>query len=98
MAGYNTQLITIGVFSVIASAIIFVAAGQLPPKKERFLQKNTQPPEPSLHFFAYNKCSPACCNQSNYSCNSGCVCMSQAQRDALTTRGNNAATLAPDQL
>lgn len=100
---YNVQLITISAFSVVACALIFTITKQMQVAKEKFSASGTPASqriasEPSMHFFAYNKCSPSCCDQSNYSCNSGCVCMSEAQRDALTTRSNNAASQAPDVL
>ena len=97
----ETQLLAIGIFSVVACAFIFVSVHRL---KEAFTthaqSSNTEkmPIMPSMHIFANNKCAPACCMYSNYSCNSGCVCLSDAQRDALTTRGNNAASRAPDLL
>lgn len=98
----ESQLLAVGVFSVVACAFIFVSVNKL---KEAFTaqdQTSSQiekiPTSSSMHFFANNQCSPSCCMHSNYSCNSGCVCLSDAQRDALTTRGNNASSRAPDLL
>ena len=44
----------------------------------------------SMFMFAYNKCSPSCCNKgSPYSCANGCVCMTDNQFNFLGQRGNN---------
>lgn len=92
---HDRQIITIGVFSLIASALIFTMVGGM---KEKYINSASSSvvtwvptTAPSMHMFADNKCSPACCDQSNYSCSGGCVCMSEAQRMALSTRGNNAS-------
>lgn len=86
------QIITIGVFSIIACALIVTLVGSM---REKYVDNSpvTAAPTaaPSMHMFAENKCSPACCDQSNYSCSGGCVCISEAQRMALSTRGNNAS-------
>ena len=43
-----------------------------------------------MFIFSYNKCKPECClNGSNYSCNSGCVCVNDEQIKFLSSRGNN---------
>ena len=34
----------------------------------------------SLFTFAYNKCDPSCCDGSPYSCNGGCVCLTENQK------------------
>ena len=83
------QLLTIGVFSIIACAIIYVMS----VAKEKFTGAPVEDKSvdgPKLHLFAENKCSPSCCDQSNFSCSTGCVCMSETQRMALSSRGNNA--------
>lgn len=41
-----------------------------------------------MFFFTYNKCSPKCC-PSSYSCDKGCVCLNQDQRDYINSRGKN---------
>lgn len=35
------------------------------------------------------KCSPSCCQESEYSCNSGCVCLDKETKTLLQTRGGN---------
>lgn len=40
-----------------------------------------------MSMFAYNRSSPECC-PSTFSSDRGCVCMSQAQRDFINSRGN----------
>lgn len=45
----------------------------------------------SMFMMAFNKCSPSCC-PSTYSCNGGCVCMTDKQKDFIGKRGNNSAT------
>lgn len=37
----------------------------------------------SLFTFAYNKCSPDCCVGSPYSCNGGCVCLTEEQKKSF---------------
>lgn len=34
----------------------------------------------SMFMFAYNSCSPSCCDESSYSCNGGCVCLTPEQK------------------
>ena len=47
----------------------------------------------SLFMFAYNQCSPSCCNKgSPYSCSGGCVCMTDNQKNMIGTRGSNSAS------
>ena len=41
--------------------------------------------EEPLFMFGKNKCSPECC-PSTYSCNGGCVCTTQEQRDRIHGR------------
>lgn len=93
----DSQIMFVGIFAIVACALIFTVVGDM---KEKFVvAANTVerhlPPvvvEPrSMHLFAENRCSPACCDQSNFSCSTGCICMSEAQRMALSTRGNNAS-------
>jgi hypothetical protein len=44
----------------------------------------------SLFAFAYNKCSPECCGDSGgYSCNGGCVCITNEQKKFFGSRANN---------
>ena len=43
----------------------------------------------SMHMFAFNKCAPECCLDSPYSCDRGCVCMTDNQYDYLDRRGKN---------
>lgn len=83
----DTQLITIGVFTIVACAFIVTITMKMGASKERFEEQVAEPA--SIHFFADNKCSPACCTESNFSCSGGCVCLSEAQRMALSGRGNN---------
>lgn len=40
-----------------------------------------------MSMFAFNRSSPECC-PSTFSSDRGCVCMSQAQRDFINSRGN----------
>uniref|UniRef100_A0A6C0IVP0 Uncharacterized protein n=1 Tax=viral metagenome TaxID=1070528 RepID=A0A6C0IVP0_9ZZZZ len=42
----------------------------------------------SMFTFAYNQCKPECC-PSTYSCDGGCVCTTESQRDFLAKRGLN---------
>jgi hypothetical protein len=44
----------------------------------------------SMFAFAYNKCDASCC-PSPYTCNGGCVCMTDKQIDFMGKRGNNSA-------
>jgi hypothetical protein len=44
----------------------------------------------SMFMFAYNQCSPSCCNKgSPYTCSGGCVCMTDQQKNFVGTRGAN---------
>jgi hypothetical protein len=44
----------------------------------------------SMFVFAYNKCSPDCCGESGgYSCNGGCVCLTNDQKKFFRERGWN---------
>jgi hypothetical protein len=42
----------------------------------------------NLFVFKNNQCKPECCGAS-FSCGSGCVCTTPAQRDMINTRGGN---------
>lgn len=42
----------------------------------------------SMFTFAYNQCKPECC-PATYSCDGGCVCTTDSQRDFLAKRGLN---------
>lgn len=42
----------------------------------------------ALYMFKNNECKPECCGAS-YSCGAGCVCVTDAQRAMLQTRGGN---------
>jgi hypothetical protein len=42
-----------------------------------------------LFMFSKNKCDPSCCTNSNHSCNNGCVCKTNAQKQFLRSRGGN---------
>ena len=42
----------------------------------------------NLFIFKNNQCKPECCGAS-FSCGSGCVCTTPAQRDMINTRGGN---------
>jgi hypothetical protein len=47
----------------------------------------------SLFAFAYNKCSPDCCMGSPYSCNGGCVCLTEEQKKSFKRlRGQSSCT------
>lgn len=41
-----------------------------------------------LFMLAYNQCRPECC-PSTFSCDRGCVCTTDQQRDFINRRGNN---------
>jgi hypothetical protein len=43
----------------------------------------------SMHMFSFNRCAPECCIDSPYSCDRGCVCMTDKQYDYLDGRGKN---------
>lgn len=51
------------------------------------------PGSDNLFMFKDNQCKPECCGAS-YSCDGGCVCTSQEQRDFINMRGGNRT--APD--
>lgn len=42
----------------------------------------------SMAMFSYNKCAPECC-PSPYSCDRGCVCLTDEQKELLVGRGAN---------
>ena len=42
-----------------------------------------------LFSLAFNKASPECCMGSEFSTSKGCVCLTDAQRDWFSQRGNN---------
>jgi len=42
----------------------------------------------SMFTFAYNQCKPECC-PSTYSCDGGCICTTDSQREFLAKRGLN---------
>ena len=46
----------------------------------------------SMFTFAYNQCKPECC-PSTYSCDGGCICTTESQRDFLAKRGLNKTSL-----
>jgi hypothetical protein len=103
MANYD-QLLTLCVFTIIASSLVFVLAKKLHETFNQDLKiqytTQTQTNQNSMHFFGDNVCSPKCCFRegSSYSCSSGCICMSDNQQRALAFRGNNASTRSPDLL
>ena len=41
-----------------------------------------------MFMFAYNQCRPECC-PSTYSCDHGCVCTNEQQRNFINSRGRN---------
>jgi hypothetical protein len=87
----DQQLLTIGCFSVIACALIFVIIS-----RESFIQDSTPAktaPTSSQEksMFAEMKCDISCCDKNSYSCSTGCVCLSDNQHKQLETRGNNAS-------
>ena len=41
-----------------------------------------------LNIFKKNKCSPDCC-PSQYSCDRGCICIDDSQKEQLYSRGGN---------
>lgn len=95
----NKSVVLTAIFSVIACAVII---GLLKKnKREHYVNishapvsndiQTTVSDNASIFMFANNKCSPECCNQSNFSCSGGCVCLSENQKYALRTRGNNAS-------
>lgn len=43
----------------------------------------------SLFPFAYNKCDVKCCGDSPYSCNGGCVCLTDQQKKHFSGRASN---------
>lgn len=43
----------------------------------------------SMFMFAYNRCSPECCEHSAYSCQGGCACMTDDQLKMASVRGSN---------
>lgn len=43
----------------------------------------------SLHMMSFNRCAPECCADSPYSCDKGCVCLTNKQYEFLNTRGEN---------
>ena len=45
----------------------------------------------SLFMFKNNQCKPECCGAS-FSCSGGCVCTTEADRNAILTRGGNRTT------
>ena len=40
----------------------------------------------NMFMFAYNQCRPECC-PSTYSCDRGCVCTTEQQRNFINSRG-----------
>ena len=40
-----------------------------------------------MFMFAYNQCRPECC-PSTFSCDHGCVCTTEQQRNFINSRGN----------
>ena len=57
-------------------------------KPEHFIDIKESNTLPDLANF---KCSPSCCilQESEYSCNSGCVCLDTETKKLLQTRGGN---------
>jgi len=45
----------------------------------------------SMFPFAFNKCSQKCCGTSEYTCNNGCVCVTEDQKHFFATRAGNAS-------
>lgn len=97
---HEQNLLLIGIFSLLASSAIYIACHGMSSESYKDSEpasiKDTTVSGTSIHFFSENMCSPKCCGKSNYSCNSGCVCLSESQQKALAHRGNNAATQSPD--
>ena len=48
-----------------------------------------------MSLFHKNECSPRCCTngRGNYSCSTGCVCVSDKQMKVISSRGNNHNTV-----
>ena len=45
-----------------------------------------------LFTFAFNKASPECCMDSEFSTSQGCVCLTDKQKNWFSQRGNNSGT------
>lgn len=52
----------------------------------------------SLFEFTYNKCHPSCCKTSSFSCDHGCVCVTDDQVKFLQNRGGNKHPRNPEEI
>jgi hypothetical protein len=59
-----------------------------PAPNEPLLGPEVKVDQDHLFIFANNQCKPECCGAS-FSCGSGCVCTTPAQRDLIASRGGN---------
>jgi hypothetical protein len=59
-----------------------------PAPNEPLLGPDVEVGPDNLFIFKNNQCKPECCGAS-FSCGSGCVCTTAAQRDLISSRGGN---------
>lgn len=59
-----------------------------PAPNEPLLGPEVKVDQDHLFIFANNQCKPECCG-ATFSCGSGCVCTTPAQRDMIASRGGN---------
>ncbi len=59
-----------------------------PAPNEPLLGPDVEVGPDNLFIFKNNQCKPECCGAS-FSCGSGCVCTTPAQRDLINSRGGN---------
>ncbi len=59
-----------------------------PAPNEPLLGPEVEVGPDNLFIFKNNQCKPECCGAS-FSCGSGCVCTTPAQRDLINSRGGN---------
>jgi len=80
--------------------LMVVQGNGVPDTKPQTIQLDTTDPSTmgvdgtdqtpkSMFMFAYNKCDAACCGESPYSCNGGCVCLTKEQKKYMSSRGFN---------
>lgn len=81
------------VLLVIAMLIVFLTLRSKNKEgytdKEKVIYNDVKTSDAQLFFFSGNEASPSCC-PAQFSTSTGCICLTQQQKDLLATRGNNA--------
>jgi hypothetical protein len=82
---------SMGIYDNVIKAGMTQGQWKVNTTNEAKLGPKFEPGPDSLFMFKNNQCKPECCGAS-FSCSGGCVCTTEADRNAILTRGGNRTT------